>query len=286
MNKIIIIPNLNKDKELEVTRRAVKKLISLGFEVYVSSKYDSLEKIGATVYGEEPPAKAKLILVVGGDGSIIDASLLAIKLNIPLLGINLGKVGYLSEVEPDNLDVLERLVGDDYSIEKKMLLKVEKYSPEGEVKASAREAVNDVVISHDAYFGIADFKLENAYGDRITYRADGLILSTPAGSTAYSLSAGGPVVSHNLDSITVIPVCPHSFFNRAIIYDKNECIKISNSGDAVLNISVDGRFFDNLTKGEWCVVQKSKTCLKMITFSQNNMFSVLFKKIKDINGYA
>ena len=286
MNKIIIIPNLNKDKELEVTRRAVKKLISLGFEVYVSSKYDSLEKIGATVYGEEPPAKAKLILVVGGDGSIIDASLLAIKLNIPLLGINLGKVGYLSEVEPDNLDVLERLVGDDYSIEKKMLLKVEKYSPEGEVKASAREAVNDVVISHDVYFGIADFKLENAYGDRITYRADGLILSTPAGSTAYSLSAGGPVVSHNLDSITVIPVCPHSFFNRAIIYDKNECIKISNSGDAVLNISVDGRFFDNLTKGEWCVVQKSKTCLKMITFSQNNMFSVLFKKIKDINGYA
>ena len=286
MNKIIIIPNLNKDKELEVTRRAVKKLISLGFEVYVSSKYDSLEKIGATVYGEEPPAKAKLILVVGGDGSIIDASLLAIKLNIPLLVINLGKVGYLSEVEPDNLDVLERLVGDDYSIEKKMLLKVEKYSPEGEVKASAREAVNDVVISHDVYFGIADFKLENAYGDRITYRADGLILSTPAGSTAYSLSAGGPVVSHNLDSITVIPVCPHSFFNRAIIYDKNECIKISNSGDAVLNISVDGRFFDNLTKGEWCVVQKSKTCLKMITFSQNNMFSVLFKKIKDINGYA
>lgn len=283
MKKIILMPNHTKDKELCVSKNAVKKLISLGIEVYTPSKFSELEKIGAIAY-DDLPIDAELILVVGGDGSIIDASLTAIKLKIPLLGINLGKVGYLSEVEPDNLEVLERLVNEDYTVERKMLLKVEKYSPQGDVKSSVREAVNDVVISHDAYFGIADFKLENSYGDRIAYRADGLILSTPAGSTAYSLSAGGPIVSHNLDSITVIPVCPHSFFNRAIVYDKDECIKISNFGEAVLNISVDGRFFETLSAGEWCVVQKSKTYLKMITFSQNNMFSVLFKKIKDING--
>jgi NAD+ kinase len=243
----------------------------------------SLGKCGADLY-IEPPTDAELIVVVGGDGSIIDASRLAISMNIPMLGINLGRVGYLSEVEPDALDVLERLAAGDYNIEQKMLLTVDKYSPNGSHESSARDAVNDVVISHDVYFGIAEFKLENSYGDRMIYRADGLILSTPAGSTAYSLSAGGPVIAHNLDSITVTPVCPHTFFNRSIVYGKDECIKISNSGDQVLNISVDGRFFAGLDTGEWCVVKRSSKKLRMVTFSENNMFAALLKKIKAIDA--
>ena len=282
MKNIIIVPNSKKDKDLEVSQRAVKKLVSIGFNVFAERQFSSLERLGANIY-DTPPENAELIVVVGGDGSIIDASLLAIEKNIPMLGINLGRVGYLSEVEPDALDVLERLAVGDYNIEKKMLLSVDKYSPNGSCESSTRNAVNDVVISHDVYFGIAEFKLENSYGDRMIYRADGLILSTPAGSTAYSLSAGGPVIAHNLDSITVTPVCPHSFFNRSIVYGKDECIKISNSGDQILNISVDGRFFAGLATGEWCVVKKSNSRLKMISFSENNMFAALFKKIKAIN---
>ena len=283
MKKIIIVPNPKKDEGLKVTKSVIKKLLSLEFSVYVSSEHSAL--LGREVdFYDELPEDAFLIIVVGGDGSVIDASRLALKLNLPMLGINLGRVGYLSEVEVEDLDSLERLVANDYTIEKKMLLTVDKYTPSGACESSTREAVNDVVISHDDYFGIADFKLENSYGDKIVYRADGLILSTPAGSTAYSLSAGGPIVAHNLDSITVTPVCPHSFFNRSIVYGKDECIKISNSGDAVLNVSVDGRFFANLSRGEWCVVKRSQTKLKMLTFSENNLFSVLFKKIKVING--
>ncbi len=285
MKKIILIPNPNKDEGLSVTKSVVKKLISLDFCVLVSKRFEQFEKYGATVY-EGEDADADLVLVIGGDGSIIDASRIAIKQDIPLLGINLGKVGYLSELEAYDIDSLSRLKTKDYFIEHKMLLSVDKYSPGGDHESSCREAVNDVVISHGEYFGIADFKLENSYGDRIVYRADGLILATPAGSTAYSLSAGGPVVAHDLDSITVTPVCPHSFFNRSIIYGKNECIKVSNSGDSLLNISVDGRFFTNLDKGEWCVVKRSTTKLKMLTFSKNNMFSVLFNKIKAINGFV
>ena len=285
MKKIILIPNSNKDDGLSVTKNVIKKLISLDFGVLVSKDFLQLEKYGVSVYDGEP-TEGDLVLVIGGDGSIIDASRVAIKLDIPLLGINLGRVGYLSEIEAYDIDSLSRLKTKDYSIEYKMLLSVDKYSPEGSHESSKRDAVNDVVISHGEYFGIADFKLENSYGDRIVYRADGLILSTPAGSTAYSLSAGGPVVAHDLDSITVTPVCPHSFFNRSIIYGKNECIKVSNSGESPLNISVDGRFFTNLAKDEWCVVKRSATKLKTLTFSKNNMFSVLFKKIKAINGFV
>ena len=283
MEKIILVPNPNKDEGLKVTKNVAKKLISLGFSVLTSKSFEGLEKYGAEIFSGEPD-KADLVIVIGGDGSIIDASRIAIKQDIPLLGINLGKVGYLSELEVDDIDSLSRLKTEDYTIEYKMLLTVDKYSPNGSHESSARDAVNDVVISHDQYFGIADFKIENSYGDRIVYRADGVILSTPAGSTAYSLSAGGPIVAHDLDSITVTPVCPHSFFNRSIVYGKDECLKLSNSGNTLLNISVDGRFFANLAEGEWCVVKRSSTRLKMLAFSKNNMFSVLFKKIKAINN--
>ncbi len=283
MKKIILIPNPKKDAELKVTRDVINKLVSLEFSVCVERMFSALSSCNVTFY-DEPPKDAFMILVIGGDGSIIDASRTAISLKIPVLGINLGRVGFLSEVEPDNLDILDRLASNDFIIEQKMLLTVDKHSPNGASESSTRNAVNDVVISHDQYFGIAEFKLENSYGDRIVYRADGVILSTPAGSTAYSLSAGGPVIAHNIDSITVTPVCPHSFFNRSVVYGKDECIKISNSGEAVLNISVDGRFFADLSSGEWCVVKRSNTRLKMVTFSENNMFSALFKKIKTING--
>ncbi len=283
MKKIILIPNPKKDEELKVTKNVIKKLLSIDFSVCIPNMFSSLAGYGVCFY-DDLPNDASLIVVVGGDGSIIDASRTAISLDIPVLGINLGRVGFLSEVEPDNLELLERLATDDFSVDEKMLLTVDKHSPNGNVESSTRNAVNDVVISHDDYFGIAEFKLENSFGDKIVYRADGVILSTPAGSTAYSLSAGGPVVAHDLDSITVTPVCPHSFFNRSIIYGKDECIKISNSGEAILHVSVDGRFFADLSDGEWCVVKKSDTRLKMLTFSDNNMFSTLFKKIKTING--
>ena len=283
MKKVILIPNQKKDEALKVTADVVKKLVSLNITPYIDVAFEGLKKVGAVTYSDLPD-DAELVIVLGGDGSVIDASRIAISLDIPMLGINLGKVGYLSEVEIDNINLLDRLVTGDFSLESKMLLTVERYSSEGVHEISGRDAVNDVVFSHEDYLGISDFKLENSNGDRLVYRADGLILSTPAGSTAYSLSAGGPIVAHGLDSITVTPVCPHSFFNRSIVYGKDECIKISNSGEAALNVSVDGRLFTKITAGEWCVVKKSSKRLKMLTFSENNMFSVLFKKIKVLNG--
>lgn len=279
MKRAIIIPNLKKDADLSVTTRVISKFRELGIEAFVPEE-NRTSKLGSVEYYSDLPDCAELVVVIGGDGSVIDASRIAIRLDIPLLGVNLGRVGYLSEVEPDNIDALEKLRSGDFAIEEKMLLTAEKHTSRGEVLISERFSVNDVVISHDNYFGIADFRLENRHGELIKYRADGIILSTPAGSTAYSLSAGGPIVAHNLDSIIVTPVCPHSFFDRSIVYEPDECITVSNSGDAVLNISLDGRFFSRLESGERCVVKKSDKRVKMVTFSKNNLFSTLFSKIK------
>lgn len=276
MKNIVIIPNPNKDKDFKVTAALAEKLSSIGITPHIDSSYGSYE--GAVSYSSFPEY-CELIMVVGGDGSVIDASEYALKYDVPLLGVNLGKVGYLSWVEPDGLDMLDRLLSGDYKINEMLLLSAELVSGEG-CKKSNHLAVNDVVISHGGYFGIADFTVENSASDRVKYRADSIIISTPAGSTAYSLSAGGPIVAHNVNSILVTPVCPHSFFNRSIIFDSSEVLTVRNIGEQNLKISVDGRGFATISSRESCVIRASDKRLKMLTFSENEMFSTLFRKMR------
>lgn len=278
MKSIIVIPNIQKDSELNITKKVIKKLCELDLCVYVEEKHSS-DLTNINVY-REPPRDAELIVVIGGDGSVIDASCLAVELDIPLLGINLGKVGYLATVDPEDIDLLSRVATEEFNTTDKMLLLVEKHSADGNKTLSSRLALNDVVISHESYLGISNFKVENACGDHVQYRADGVIISTPAGSTAYALSAGGPIISHTLDSIMVTPICPHSFFNRAIVYGPEEEIRITNVTDTKMNVSLDGRFFSSLENGDYCVITKSEKRFKMINFGKSNIFSSLSKKIK------
>lgn len=275
MKNIVVLPNPNKDVGLDVTKRLVGKLLELGFDTYLDGKFAS---VGGACHYTDFPKCAELIIVVGGDGSVIDASRCAIENDIPIIGVNLGKVGYLTEVDPENIDVFEKLSNGEYQIENKMLLSVEICSATASV--CERLAVNDVVISHNNFFGICEFLLENENGDGVRYRADGVVVSTPEGSTAYSLSAGGPVVSHDVDALVVTPVCPHSFFNRSIVFKSDERISVANMGQDDLNISVDGRLFKNLARGEKCRVYASDKKMKMLTFTKNNMFSTLFKKMR------
>ena len=278
MKKIIIVPNVNKDGGLKVTHRVVDILYDSGATVYIDCKYakDFGDKVNTF---SKLPRDAELIIVIGGDGSILDASAMALELDIPIVGINLGKVGYLSEIEPEGLQVLQRLLAEDYTVKERMLLTAKKVS-KGNVSVSQRFAVNDVVISHDRYFGISDLSLTDGKGETVKYRADGLVLSTPLGSTAYSLSAGGPIVAPGLLTIVVTPVCPHSFFNRSILFSQDTKLTVTNTGESNLNISVDGRFFAEMGAGDLCVVAAADKKLKILTFNENSTFSTLFGKMK------
>ena len=279
MNKIIVRPNETKDSMLSLTDKVIERLLSLGLSIYMDEKYRPFNINGVCFYSI-PPRDADLLIVLGGDGSVIDASVLALELDIPLLGINLGKVGYLATLDPDEIDMLSVLVDGNSTIDEKMILVAEKQCNDGGIVKSDRFSVNDVIISHNNYLGLCDIKIENDRGDWAQYRADAIILATPAGSTAYSLSAGGPIIFHGLDSITVTPVCPHSFFNRSIVYGPDEVITVSNMNDNLLNISIDGRFFDSLNKGEFCRIYRSDKRIKMLNLQNTNFFSTLSKKIK------
>lgn len=277
MKKIIVIPNVTKDAGLSLTSKVVSKLASLGVTAYLDEKYEIL---GGSVRYSIPPDDAEAIIVIGGDGSVIDASVLAIEMDIPLLGINLGKVGYLAMLDADELERLSDLVEGRYAVDERMLLAIEKCSADGTVTVGARLAVNEVIVCHDSYLGLTDIKIENSYGDQVLYRADGVIFATPQGTTAYSLSAGGPIISHQLDSITLTPVCPHTFFNRSIVYGPDDRVSVTNMGYGGLNISIDGRLSDHLDKGDRCSIYRSDKRVKMIAFGHSNLFSTLSKKIK------
>lgn len=278
MKKIAIIPNPTKDLGFVVSKRVSDFLISRGASVCIKTEYSGEWTNGITVV-DEIPHDTELLIVVGGDGSVIDASVTAVELGIPVLGVNLGNLGYLAEVEPTDIEILEKLFKDEYIIEDRMLLSVS-VDNDGEIITSTRYAVNDVIISHDTYVGLAELSLTESNGAGVKYRADGLILATPIGSTAYSLSAGGPIVSHDIDSFVATPICPHSFFNRSIIFKPDEMLTVSNNGGASLNITIDGRFFSALQPGGKCAVSAASKRFKMLTFCANNMFQTLFGKMK------
>ena len=283
MKKIAIIPNVNKDGALDLLLRVTKKIYENGAQAFVDFKYIGFCNNYALPYSEFP-SDAELIIVIGGDGSVIDAAQFAVKYDIPILGVNLGHLGYLAEVEPDSLDTLDKLFKKEYSIEEKMLLSATKLKNGEVIDSSERYAVNDVIISHESYLGVADFTLVTSELETVKYRADGIIFATPAGSTAYSLSAGGPVVDHGIDSILATPICPHSFFNRSIIFNENSVLTVKNTGSSTLKISIDGRLFSILEDGEECAVRKSYRSLKVLAFNVNNMFSTLFSKMKKIEN--
>ena len=282
MKNIVFLPNPTRDKGLSVTAEIAKRLLSHKVNVYIENSFFGYMPSGVIAYADMP-CEVDLFVVTGGDGSVIDASVVAIEKDVPIIAVNLGKVGYLSEIDPKEIEIIDRLFTGEYKIAEKMLLEATYVSGEKSVK-SERLAVNDVIISHDTFLGIAEVSLENSSGDHVRYRADGMILSTPVGSTAYSLSAGGPIIAHDVDSIVATPICPHSFFNRSIIFSQNEVIRLKNTGNPSLNVSIDGRFFATLVPGDECIVKMSEKKIKILTFSDNNMFEALFKKMRNLEG--
>lgn len=275
--KIVIIPNEKKDIELRVTRAVIEELLSHGATVCLDNAlHIESEKVS---FYDCFPADAEMIVVIGGDGTILHAADYAVQHDIPLIGINLGRLGYMSELAPTQISLLSELFGGSYTVEEKMLLSISI----GGTGASERLAVNEVVFSHSNPVELTYLTLEDRYGTTLKYRADGLIFSTPVGSTAYSLSAGGPIVLQDHPSIIVTPICPHSFFDRSIVFSDKECLTVSCGSSASLNITVDGRPFGVLNVGTVCRVKRSAKNLKMITFRKEKRTSALFSKMRSLD---
>ena len=280
MTKVFLIPNEKKDIGLQTTKTVVEALAACGIGVYIAKQHAPSFQDGVIPFEDALPTDAECIITVGGDGTVLEASRVAMRLNVPLLGVNLGRLGYLAEIEPDQLSLLSRLAKEEYTVKERMILKVTLVK-DGRTWVMPRMPVNDVVFYRSAIGHVVSLSLTQGEGEGISYLADGLILSTPIGSTAYSLSAGGPILSPEVDAICATPICPHSFYNRSLLFAASEPLSVKNTSDTdAITVTMDGRENFLLEPGDSVLVEKAPVALRLLSFEERNFLDLLRKKMK------
>lgn len=223
-----------------------------------------------------------IAIILGGDGTLLHVAETAARYGIPVIGINLGNLGFLTELtEQETIPALEEIIGGTVSMEHRLMLKCRIIRKNG--KEPYRYALNDVVINKNAADRLLHLSTKANENYITTYRADGLIISTPTGSTAYSLSAGGPLVHPGLETILVTPICPFMLSSRPIILPPDTVVSsqfISEDSDSSANIIVDGQHVWEMNSGDILEVQTAEHPLHLIVSTRNDYFTILRNKLK------
>lgn len=221
-----------------------------------------------------------LAIVIGGDGTILGAARFYAPLNIPLLGINIGRLGFLAQLNPDDIEEgIRKLINGKFKIEERLMIKAFNVSEE---TSFAYTALNDIVIKGGLISRTAQLLLYINGKHVCDYIADGLIISTPTGSTAYTLSAGGPVVVPELEAIVIVPICPHALTSRPIVIPANEEIMVEvNSGSDLIYLTADGQENIKLKSSDNIYIKqnKHKAGLILLEKETNGFYSILREKL-------
>jgi NAD+ kinase len=246
-----------------------------------------LGETSATLLGEQGgyrdaqlSSKADVLLVLGGDGTMLNAARLAAERSIPILGVNMGGLGFLTEVRLENLyPSLERVFANDYVLDERLMLRTHIHR-DGETIAQG-VVLNDVVISKGTLGRMIELKIAIEGRFVTNLRSDGLIVSSPTGSTAYSLSAGGPIIDPAVQSLILTPVCPHTLTHRPLIVPGKDKIDLTlTSTDAGAMATLDGQVGVPITQGDTVTIQTSENRTRLIRFPESNYYDVLREKLK------
>ncbi len=287
INIIELVPNIVKDPGLDYTKKVIAWLRQHDCAVYVAEVFRELlgDGFGGTLRYSQPESP-DVCIVLGGDGSLMRAAKKAAPRGIPLLGINLGRIGYLAELEFDELGLLDGLFDGSYSIEPRFMLNVVLLRIGREPHTTA-PALNDAVVTHGAVSRLVDIMLYCDGRPVTKYRADGLITATPTGSTAYSMSAGGPIIDPRLDCMCVTPICPHSLYAKPLIFSGDSELEIEDicSDNVTLYLTVDGSETYRLNRGDRVRITKSDLTAKLIRLNaksgSHGFYGVLQQKITE-----
>lgn len=225
--------------------------------------------------------KCDIAVTVGGDGTIIHSAKYAAKYDKPMIGVNVGRLGFAAEVEPDKISDLLRIIKGDYSVNKRMLLDVTVTHSSGITENYL--AVNDATVARGNLSRIIDVSVSLDNSPISEYHADGILFSTPTGSTAYALSAGGPVIYPEMECILLTPICPHSLISRSVVFDGNSVlnttVKLRDNTPAVL--SIDGEINVEINPSDIITIKKSSEYLKLIKLYDRNFYQLLNEKLKE-----
>ena len=221
-------------------------------------------------------------ITVGGDGTIIHNAKFAAMYKKPLIGVNMGRVGFVAGIEGHEFQELVKILDNDYKLQRRMLLKVEHKRGDS---INEYVAVNDVTISRSAIDSVVDISVALNDEQIINYRADGMIFATPTGSTAYSLSAGGPVIEPDMDCILLTPVCPHSLSSRQVVFSSKSVLKatVDNASERSSYLIIDGQHNIEIKENDEIIISKSDLELELIVLKEKNFYTLLNEKLKENN---
>lgn len=275
MESFFIVTNDGKDPDFSVTDRVKKLLLEAGKTTYLCEKDEEKRIVKKAI-----PENIDCVIVIGGDGSLIEAARVFHAREIPILGINMGTLGYLTEVEVNDIDeALTRLIKGDYTLESRMMI-------EGAFECGDRAvALNDIVVSRKGVLRVLHFKLY-VNGELLnSYEADGIIISTPTGSTAYNLSAGGPIVEPTASMIVITPICSHALNTSSIVLSAEDEIVIEigrgrNGTVEEVFTTFDGADMVSLRTGECVTIHRSSADTKIVKLSKIGFLEILRRKMK------
>lgn len=278
---ISLFPNLQNKGVETLAKNVLKELNKHNVSVYISSEYKNRFSDCTVLYenSENLMQICDIAIAIGGDGTTLNVAKNAAQINKPILGINAGRLGFMSGLEQDELHLLKNVVDGSYEIDERLMLEAKVIKDEKVV--STHCCLNDAVISRGNFARLIDIDITSSGRNVMNIRADGIIVSTPTGSTAYSLAAGGPVVSPNAECILATPICPHSLMDRSFVFstDKELVIKAHNDHNNSPVLTIDGQKGIHLDENCKVSISVSETKTKLIKVKPENFYEILNKKI-------
>lgn len=281
--KTAVVVNLSKEEAISCAGEISLLMLSNNSDVFMLSEcapfYKGV-KVSYTDTIEDLFRICDIAITVGGDGTIIHAAKYAARFDKPLIGVNVGRLGFAADIEIDGISELTRILDGNYSVEERVLFDVEV------IKNGVSKnylAVNDAVIARGQLSKIIDLQVTLDDEEIAKYRADGLLFSTPTGSTAYSLSAGGPIIAPQLDCILMTPVCPHSLFSRSVIFEGNSVLTVSVKipDECCCVLTIDGEKNVDILADDIVKIKKSDLKLKFVSINKRNFYRKLNEKLKE-----
>jgi len=276
-----IISKPHSEKAAAVAPALVKWLAERGVGVRCDAETSAYLTEGArpNTPREAVPEGAQLLIVLGGDGTLLSAARALKGRDIPLFAVNLGNLGFLTAITVEELyPQLERVLAGRYDVSRRRMLHTDVWRA-GQC-ACTYEALNDITLAKADIARIIDLEVQVDGHLMCLYRADGLIVSTPTGSTAYSLSAGGPIMVPVVAAICITPICPHTLTNRPVIVPDEAVIEIAMSGNNTTYLTVDGQVGEQLHKGDRVICRRSEQTVQLIRASGVGFFDVLREKLQ------
>lgn len=279
--KVALQVNITRPNAYNVACDVINELNKLNVRVYIQQELSDYFGDCGCEFGQLADCikNSDAVISVGGDGTIIHTAQIAVEYDKPLLGINAGRLGFLAGLEKSELGLLSKLVTEDYRVDKRMRLSVSHY--EGEDLIGEYTCLNDVVIGRGASLHLCDIDVSESNKLVYNYLSDGLIVATPTGSTAYSLSANGPIVDTDIESLILTPVCSHSLFSRSMVFkpDTKLEFRVKNSEICSSLFSCDGEEGIRMTDKTKIVVTKSNKYSKIIRIKSDNFYEILNNKM-------